>query len=330
MARIVRLHKLGGVEELKMEECESVEPGPGEVRLKVKAIGLNRAEVLFRQGMYLETPKLPARIGYEASGHVDKIGEGVTDFRIGDYVATIPAFSQSQYGVYGDEAVVPARALAHVPANLTVQQAASVWMQYLTAYGALIEIGNLQKGQHVVVTAGSSSVGVASIDVIKEAGAISILTTRTEKKKDALLKLGADHVIVTQEDSLVDRVMEITGKKGADMVFDSVAGPLVTDLARACNSEAQIIIYGALSLESTPFPFRLALKKGLVMRGFTMFLITDFDDRYERCKKSILERLESGAYKPLVDSSAFTLERIAEAHTYMESNQQLGKIVVEV
>lgn len=330
MPKIIRLHALGGVEELRVEEVEPQEPGPGEVRIKVKAIGLNRAEVLFRQGMYLEMPKLPSRIGYEASGFVEKLGEDVTGFKVGDYVTTIPAFSMSKYGVYGEEAVVPARALAHVPSHLSPAEAASVWMQYLTACGALIEIGKLQKGQHVVVTAASSSVGLASIQVIKDAGAISILTTRTAKKKQALLDAGADYVVVMDEEKLSERVMQITDNKGADIIFDSVAGPLITELAKSAKMEAQIIIYGALSLEQTPLPFKLALKKGLIIRGYTMFLITDDEERYARQRKYITERLENGAFKPIVDEKIFDFEHLGDSHKYMESNQQLGKVVVRV
>lgn len=330
MARIVRFHALGGADELKLEECASAEPGEGEVRIKVKAIGLNRAEVLFRQGRYLEAPKLPARIGYEAAGYVDKLGPDVDQLKLGDYVSTIPSFSQSKYGVYGDEAVVPARSLTRMPEKLSPHQSASVWMQYLTAYGALIELGRLQKGQFVVVTAASSSVGIAAIQIIEDVGAVSIATTRTSMKKDALIEAGADHVIVTDEEDVADRIINITGGRGADIVFDSVAGPKIVELARACKLEAQIFIYGALSLETTPFPLRLALKKGLNIRGYTMFLITDDDLRYERAKNYILERLENGAYKPIVDSKVFKLEQIADAHRHMESNQQFGKIVVEV
>lgn len=329
MSKIVRFHSLGDADVLKIEEVASTEPGPGEVRIRVKALGLNRAEVLFRQGLYLEKPKLPSRIGYEASGHVDKVGEGVENFSVGDYVSTIPSFAQTQFGVYGDEAIVPARSLTRMPQNVSPNEAAAAWMQYLTAYGALVELGNLKPGQFVVVTAGSSSVGLAAIQLIKDIGAISIVTTRTDQKVAALKAAGADHVIATEKENVADRILEITNKVGADLVFDSVAGPLITDLARACKLEAQIFIYGALSLDSTPFPFRLALKKGLIVRGYTMFLITDDDERFERCKKYILERLESGVFKPVI-AKVFTLDQIVESHKYMESNQQFGKIVVEV
>ncbi len=323
------LRSLGGAEELKLEDTAPGEPGVGEVRIVVKALGLNRAEALFREGRYLESPKLPCRIGYEASGIVDRVGPEVENFKVGDFVSTIPSFTQSQYGVYGEWAIVPARSLARMPQNISFAEAAAAWMQYLTAYGALVELGGLKRDQFVVITAGSSSVGLAAIQLAKDIGAISIATTRSNIKKNALLEAGADHVIATEQEDLAARILEITNNVGADIVFDSVAGPKLVDLARACKLEAQIFIYGALSLESTPFPFRLALKKGLIIRGYTMFLVTDDAERYERCKKYILERLASGVFKPVI-AKTFQLDDIAESHRYLESNQQVGKIIVEV
>ncbi len=328
MARIVRLHALGGADALKLEEVGELEPEAGEVVITVKAIGLNRAEVLFREGRYLETPLLPARIGYEAAGYISKLGDGVKDFSVGDFVSTIPSFPQSKYGVYGEEAVVPARSVVKMPDSMSCEAAASVWMQYLTAYGALIELGRLQPKQYVVVTAASSSVGLASIQMIKDCGAYSIATTRTQAKKQALLDAGADYVIVTDEENVATRILEFT-RDGADIVFDSVAGSLLTDLARGMKFEGQIFIYGALSLDRTPFPLRIALKKGLSLRGYTMFQITDVQERMERGKKYVLDRLQSGVFKPVIDR-CFSLEQVADAHRHMESNQQLGKIVVTV
>ncbi|MBX9691293.1 MAG: alcohol dehydrogenase catalytic domain-containing protein, partial [Cyanobacteria bacterium] len=118
MPKIVRLNKIGGPEVLRLEECELDQPGPTDVRIQVQAIGLNRAEVLFRQGLYLESPELPARIGYEAAGIVDAVGSDVTQFKIGDYVSTVPGFSQSKQGVYGEQAVVPAQFVAHMPDSM--------------------------------------------------------------------------------------------------------------------------------------------------------------------------------------------------------------------
>ena len=130
MPKIVRFYETGGAEVLKIEEAPLVEPGEGEVRLAVEAIGLNRAEVMFRQGKYLEDPKLPSRLGYEAAGIVDATGPGTGGIRVGDRVSTIPSFSMGTYGVYGESAVVPAYAVARYPAGLSSIQGAAIWMQY--------------------------------------------------------------------------------------------------------------------------------------------------------------------------------------------------------
>lgn len=325
--RVVRFYETGAASVLKLEDSESQKPGPGEVSLRVHSLGLNRAEVLFRQGLYLEKPVLPARIGYEASGTVEEVGEGVTGLAPGDYVSTIPAFSQSRYGVYGEQALVPACFVSTMPGSLPPNEAASVWMQYLTAYGALVDIGGLSQGQHVVITAASSSVGYAAIQIARDAGAISIATTRSGVKKDRLLEAGADHVIVTDSENLIARVKEITGGKGAEIVFDAIAGPIIDELAKAAAFEGKIFVYGALSLERSPFPLRTALSKGISISGYTMFQITRDEERLARGKKYVLDRLESGALKPVVDR-VFTLDQIVDAHEYMESNQQCGKIVV--
>ncbi len=136
MARVVRFHRTGGPKVLQMNTLDTPEPGAGEVRIRVKALGLNRAESMFRLGKYLEEPTFPSRLGYEAAGIVDAVGAAVDGLREGDVVSTIPSFSQGRYGVYGDVAVVPATAVVKHPASLSWEEASAIWMQYLTAYGA--------------------------------------------------------------------------------------------------------------------------------------------------------------------------------------------------
>ena len=165
MARVVRFHEVGGPEVLKIEEIEVPPPAKGEVQIRIHALGLNRAEAMFRSGQYLEEPKLPARLGYEAAGTVAAIGTGVQGFKIGDAVSTIPSFSLNAYGLYGDLANVPVHAVTHYPASLSWAEAAAVWMQYLTAYGALIDIAGLKSGETVLIPAASSSVGLAAIQI---------------------------------------------------------------------------------------------------------------------------------------------------------------------
>ncbi len=329
MPKIVRFHQTGGAEVLKIEDLPLAEPGKGEVRLKVEAIGLNRAEIMFRNGQYLETPQLPSRLGYEAAGIIDAVGPDTTGLRIGDRVSTIPSFSIGQYGVYGESAIVPAYAAAPYPANLSAFEGAAIWMQYMTAYGALIEYGNIKKDDTVLITAASSSVGLAAIQIIKAAGGVAIATTRGGNKKTFLLEAGADHVIVTDEEDLVERGMSLTAGKGVRVVFDPVAGPLLEQLAEVTAAGGIIFEYGALSPKATPFPLFPALSKGLTVRGYTLFEIVRNPERLTRGKQFIYQGLESGSLKPIIDRT-FPLADIVEAHRYMESNQQQGKIVVTV
>jgi len=329
MSKIIRFHEIGGPEVLRIEDLPLAEPGEGEIRLKVEAFSLNRADIMFREDRYLRTPQFPSRLGYEAAGVVDAVGPGTNGIQLGDRVSTIPAFSMGKYGVYGESAIVPYRAVAPYPDNLTSAQGASIWMQYLTAFGALIDIGQLKKGENVLITAAASTTGLAAIQVAKAAGAIVIATVRKIEKKRILHNVGADYVLVTGEEDLVERVMNISSGKGADLIFDPIGGPLLETLADAAASSAIIFEYGALSPEPTIYPLFASLKKGLTVRGYTLFEIVDDIERLAHGKQYIYDGLQSGALKPIIDR-CFPMDAIAEAHRYMESNQQTGKIVVIV
>ncbi len=329
MPKIVRFHKIGGPEVLEIETLPLEEPGPGEVRIKVEAFGLNRAEVLFRQGLYLERPKTPSRIGYEAAGVVDAVGPDVTEIKVGDRVGTIPGFSMRKYGVYGESAVVPANIVAPYPETLSAVQGAAIWMQYMTAYGALVAIGGLNRDDAVLITAASSSVGLAAIQIAKSIGATAIATTRGIAKKEELLEAGADHVIVSDQEDIYKRTREITDGKGARLIFDPVSGSFLEKLAKAAAPGGTIIEYGSLSMEATPFPLFDAIGKGLSIRGYTLFEISHDPEKLAQGKQFVYDGLVSGAFKPVI-ARTFKLDEVGDAHRYMESNAQVGKIVVTV
>ena len=328
-AKIVRFHKLGQADVLQIEDLPVPEPGPGEVRLRVKAIGINRAECVFRKGQYLVQPVLPSKLGYEASGTVEAIGEGVDEAWLGKTASTVPAFKADQYGVYGEVAIVPADALAEYPGKLSFEEGTSIWMQYTTAYGALIYLGKLKQGDYVIITAASSSVGIAAIEMVRAEGAVAIATTRTDAKRQVLLEAGAHHVIATETEDLVARVNEITGGKGARIVFDPVGGPTIEKLAAATAFGGIIFEYGALSHDPTPFPLFSVLSKSITVRGYTLFEISSDPEIRPRAEKYIFDRIAEGDFKPRIDR-IFPFAEIADAQRYMESNEQIGKIVVSV
>ncbi|WP_227247549.1 zinc-dependent alcohol dehydrogenase family protein [Paraburkholderia caribensis] len=335
LVKIVRFHEIGGADVLRIDELPLPEPGPGEVRLRVKAIGLNRAEIMFRNGQYFLTPNLPSNIGYEASGIVEAVGPDVEFDLIGKVRSTVPAFALNEYGVYGEVCIVPASALAAYPAHLSFEEGTSVWMPYIAAYGAIVHNGCVAKGDHVVLTAATSSVGIAAIQIAKAEGAIVIATTRTADKADELLSAGADHIIATNEEGdVAARIAAITNGVGAKVIFDAVAGPGILALARAAARDGLIMIYGTLSPEPTPFPVfeswgQAAQLKPFRMMGYSLFSITNDQEALKSAIRYVFDKLESGKLKPRIDR-VFKLTQIADAHRYMDKGQQIGKIVVTV
>jgi NADPH:quinone reductase-like Zn-dependent oxidoreductase len=235
----------------------------------------------------------------------------------------------THYGVYGEVAIVPVGALAAYPEKLTPEQGTSIWMQYLTAYGALIHYARIKKGDFVVITAASSSVGIAAIEIANAEGAISIATTRTSKKKTVLSEVGAKHVIVTEEENFVARIKAITGGTGAGVIFDPIGGKGIEQLAEAAALGGTIYEYGALAPEPTPFPLFAALGKGLTVRGYTVREILSSPQLSAKGVQYVFDHVKAGNFKPRIDR-AFPFAQIVEAHRYMESNAQIGKIVVSV
>ncbi|MFF0770843.1 zinc-dependent alcohol dehydrogenase family protein [Nonomuraea wenchangensis] len=330
MARTVLFHELGGPEVMRLEDRDPGEPGPGEARIRVEAIGVNRAEALFRSGHYIEPVKrLPARLGSEAAGTIEAVGPGVTGFEQGQPVSVVPNFSQNDYGVYAERAIVPATALLHRPEQLDAVSGAAVWMPYLTAYGAMVEIGRMRAGDVAVVNAASSGVGLAAIHTADRLGAVPVAVTRTRAKARQLLDEGTAEVIVSDEEDVTGRVLELTGGQGARYVFDAVAGPGVVDLARAVAAGGTLFLWGALSGLPTPYPgFDLGMP-ALNMRTYTMLEIARDPVRLRRAAAFVASGLRSGAFRPVVDR-VFPLEEIVQAHRHMESGNQFGKIVVTV
>jgi NADPH:quinone reductase-like Zn-dependent oxidoreductase len=270
MTRVVRFHELGGPEVLRIEDVEVPGPGRGEVQIRVKALGLNRAEVLLRRGTYIEEAPLPSGLGLEAAGIVEAVGEGVDGFAPGDAVSVVPPPSMVRWPAYGKLATVPARLVVRHPASLSWEAAAASWMQYVTAYGALVDIAGLRKDDVVVIPAASSSVGLAAIQIAGMVGARSIAITRTSAKRERLLEAGATHVIASAEEDLAARLKEIAGPDGVRVVFDPVGGPAVEPLTAAMARGGILIVYGALSTQPTPFPQFTVLAKSLTLRGYVI------------------------------------------------------------
>ncbi len=329
MSRTIKFAKAGAPEVLEFIETQVPAPGPRQIRIKVKAIGINRAESMWRNDNYIEPVKYPAGLGYEAAGIIDAVGKDVAGFVAGDAVSLIPSFSMNEYFTYGEVIVAPDYAVVKHPQTLSFTEAASIWMMFVTAYGALIEDAKVTQGDFVVIPAASSSVGLAAIQLANYAGATSIGLTRTSEKKKQLLDAGAAHVIATDEVDLVREVMRITDDKGARVVFDPVGGPNFPKLISATAFQGIVYIYGALSAELTPLPVLDMIAKLLTIKAHNIWITSGDPARRKAAVEFVVKGLEAGALKPVIDRT-FKFDDMVEAHRYLENNGQFGKIVVTV
>jgi NADPH:quinone reductase-like Zn-dependent oxidoreductase len=327
LAKIVRFYETGEPEVLRVENGDPGQPGPGEVLLKVEAIGLNRGEAAFRGGHYLVKPSLPSVLGAECSARIIALGDGVEGWSVGDAVFTLPTFPAGAYGIYASEAIVPASCMVRRPEWLDPAQSAATWVAFLTAWGGMVETGKLAKGQYVIIPAASSSVGLAAVQVARDLGAIPIATTRRRDKADALTAVGAAYVVATEEDKLPEEVARITGSKGVELIFDPVAGPYVETLFECLADEGVLMIYGGIANQPATFPRQPAIRRNLTMRGYNILRLLSDRSRLEAAYSYLAERLRDGRFKMPI-ANIFNLDDIVEAHRCLEANLHVGKIVV--
>jgi NADPH:quinone reductase-like Zn-dependent oxidoreductase len=329
MTRSIRIHEFGDASVLRIENVEIGEPGNGEVRLRIQAIGLNRTEITLRSGRSPAKPPLPTGLGFEAAGVIEALGPDVTGFAVGDRVALVPAYGAAEYALYGEEAIAPARALVAIPDHVSATEAAATWAAYGTAWGGLVEVGALRLGQSVLINAASSSVGLAAIQTARRLGAHPLALTRSAAKAESLRHLGASAVIVTTAQDVVAEIRAVTGGRGAELVFDPVGGPDFATLTQATAAGGTLVLYGALDPRPTIVPPFEILARDLTIRGLALTALTRNDGQLAALKQFVGSGLAEGALRPTV-ARIFAFDRIAEAHRFMEAGEQVGKIVVTV
>ncbi len=255
--KIIQFDQYGGAEVLKLVSVPLKDPGEGEVRIRVEAVSLNRADVMFRENKYVFTPATPgSRIGTDAAGVIEAVGANVTGLKVCDRVIAGLGFDVSKYGTHGETAILPARFVSKYPDFLSPSEAAAVNMPFVTAWGALNDYGQMAKGDYVLITAASSSIGVAAIQLAKAVGAIPIAATRTAVKKQGLLDVGAVHVIATSEENLAERVNEVTNGKGARLIFDPIFGGMLESLGDAAANGASFFF--TVHWENNQLPCRFS------------------------------------------------------------------------
>jgi NADPH:quinone reductase-like Zn-dependent oxidoreductase len=319
----------GGPDKLMFRDLPLPQPTGTEVRYSVEAFALNRGDLFWLSGVYYNMPELPARIGQEACGIVSAVGPEVTKFKVGDRVCSLVQ-EEGRYCVNGEFAVTPERFLVHCSSRMPPEEACAVWSQALTAYYPFVEMSKVQPGCTILVTAGSGTAGNGAIQMGKLLGARVLTTTRTKKKEAGLRALGAEVVIVDHGANLSARLQAETRGAGVEVVFDTVAGPMLPRYLEGLAQNGRIYIVGALSGDlDLSGPILPLVRSGASITGFSVFNNNRDAAQLERAKRFIGHAIERGELRAKIDR-VMPFDKTIEAYEYLLSGRQFGKIVVRV
>jgi NADPH:quinone reductase-like Zn-dependent oxidoreductase len=340
--KAVVLTGTGGPEVLQVREMPDPPVGPGEVRIAVKAAGINFADTMARVGLYPDAPKPPCVLGYEVAGEVESVGEGVDSHKTGDRV-----IAGTRFGGQAELVTVPAGQALPLPERLSFEQGAAFPVNYGTAYAALVLMGGMREGDRVLIHAAAGGVGISATQLARNAGA-EIFGTASPAKHDAIRAQGVAHPIDYRSRDFEAEVMQITGGEGIDLAMDALGptsfrkdyrllrpgGRLVMyGLSESTNAGARDIPAALKSLAKMPlatFPWWKSLSamnenKGIF--GLNMLKWWDREGNLDRLTEPLMADLESGRLDPVV-AEAFPFERAGDAHEFIAERRNVGKVVL--
>jgi putative PIG3 family NAD(P)H quinone oxidoreductase len=324
--KAVVLREHGGPEVLQIEDVPSPICGAEDILVSVVATALNRADLLQRMGFYPNPfPQGPEIPGLEFAGTVKAVGERVTSWKVGDHVMGIVSG-----GAYAEKLVLHERQAMAVPTSVSLSDAAAIPEVFITAWDALVVQGGLTSGRWAMVHAGASGVGTAAIQICRAIGA-RIVVTCSSGKVDACRKLGADVVVDYTTEDFVAVVHEATGAQGVDVVLDVIGGDYVERNVAALAVKGRIIQVGVMAGKPIPFNVAVLLAKRATITG-TVLRARPLEEKIaitQRFAAEMLPLFDRGALTPVIDSR-YTLTDIAAAHTFMASNANVGKIIIDI
>ena len=320
--KAIQIHETGGPEVLTLADLPIPEPGPGQVLIRVEAVGVNFIEVYFRNGVYKAA--LPLTLGSEAAGTVEELGPGVTGFAAGDAVASV-----SVLGSYAEYALVPAAALVKVPEGLTMQQAAAALLQGMTAHYLSHSTFPLKAGDTALVHAGAGGVGLLLTQMAARLGARVIATVSTAEKAELSRSAGASDVILYTEKDFAAEVKRLTGGKGVDVVYDSVGKTTFEGSLNCLRPRGMLALFGASSGPVPPFDLiHLSSKGSLFITRPTLWHYVATRAELEQRSGDVLGWAASGELK-LRTEHVYPLSEAAQAQTDLEDRKTTGKILLE-
>jgi NADPH:quinone reductase-like Zn-dependent oxidoreductase len=341
--RAVVIPKYGPPEVLEVRELPDPPVGPGDVRIAVKAAGINFADTMARVGLYPDAPKLPCVVGYEVAGEVESVGHGVEGFAVGDRVIGATRFNGD-----AELVTVPAEQVLPLPKKVSFEEGAAFPVNYGTAYAALVIMGGLKAGERVLIHAAAGGVGIAATQIAKGIGA-EIFGTASASKHDAIREQGVDHPIDYRNLDFEEEVRHITDGDGVDVIMDALGPTSFRKDYRLLRQGGRLIMYGASELQTgsgkrdiagavrslTRMPVATmpwwksmgVMNENKGVFGLNMLSWWDREGNLDRVTEPLLKGFEDGILKPIV-AEAFPFDRAADAHRFIEERRNVGKVVL--
>ena len=334
--RQVVIPRFGAPDVLETREAPDPTPGDGEIRIRVRAIGINFADILARLGLYPDAPTPPLVVGYEVAGTVDAVGRTVVNFAAGDRVLAL-----TRFGGYADTVVVPTAQAFHFPDELSDSEAAAVPVNYLTASLALYRMAALSPGETVLVHNAGGGVGIAATQLARLRRA-TVIGTASAVKHDALRKFGVDHAIDYTVANVAEEVSKLTRGRGVDVILDPIGGRSFTDSYRMLAPLGRLIIFGLSAaapgerrsswrafqawLATPRFNPMSLINRNRGVFGLHVGHLWEERRQLATIMDMLVQELHAGRIVPVV-ARTFPLERVADAHRFIQGLQNIGKFV---
>ena len=340
--RAVVIPRHGPPEVLRVEERPDPPVGPGEVRVAVRAAGINFADTMARAGTYPDAPPVPCVVGYEVAGEVESVGEGVDAHAVGDRVV-----AGTRFGGYAELVTVPAVQAWSLPESLSFEEGAAFPVNYGTAYAALVIMGGLKEGERALIHAAAGGVGTAATQIARSRGAV-IFGTASASKHDAIRAQGVEHPIDYRNRDFADEVMRITGGEGVDVIIDAIGPSSFRKDYRILRQGGRLIMYGASEIQTGESRDLIAVARAITAMplatmpwwksagimnenkgvfGLNMLSWWDREGGLERVTEPLLAALRGGELRPVV-AEAFPFDRAADAHRFIAERRNVGKVVL--